>query len=188
LLLGLTALILATPASAHVARRPATELSLDKRLAHQEHVIRHDRQMLRFISEHRSMLARHNPYGAEATRRVRFHRSQRGWTTLELFETRAAIEARARRARAHTLRRATPHSAIRAVFGGYAGQALAVARCESGLSTVARNGEYHGLFQMGSNERSLYGHGGSAYAQAKAAYRYFVASGRDWGPWGCKPF
>ena len=25
------------------------------------------------------------------------------------------------------------------------------------------------------------------YAQAKAAHRYFVDSGRGWGPWSCKP-
>lgn len=187
MLLGLTALILATPASADVARRTAVELSLGTRIAHQQGVIRHDRQVLRF-SEHRSMLARHNPYRAEVTRQVRLHRSQLRWTTLELIETRTAIQSRARRARTRALRRATPHSAIRAVFGGYAGQALAVARCESGLSTGAQNGQYRGLFQMGSNERALYGHGGSAYAQARAAYRYFVASGRDWRPWGCKPW
>jgi hypothetical protein len=188
LLLGLTALILATPAPADVARRTAAELSLDTRIAHQQRVIRQDRQVHRFSSEHRSMLARHNPYRAEATRQVRLHRSQLRWTTLELIETRAAIQSSPLHERTRALRRATPHSAIRAVFGGYAFQALAVARCESELSTGAQNGQYRGLFQMGSNERALYGHGGSAYAQARAAYRYFVASGRDWGPWGCKPW
>ena len=28
----------------------------------------------------------------------------------------------------------------------------------------------------------------SAVEQATAAHRYFVASGRDWGPWSCKPW
>jgi hypothetical protein len=41
---------------------------------------------------------------------------------------------------------------------------------------------------MGSSERQLFGHGVSALAQARAAYRYFVRSGRDWSPWSCKPW
>ena len=58
---------------------------------------------------------------------------------------------------------------------------------ESGLSTWAQNGQYLGLFQMGSSERALYGHGSTAYAQVLAAHRYFSASGRDWSPGQCKP-
>ena len=73
------------------------------------------------------------------------------------------------------------------VFGSYCSQAVAVARCESGLSTTAVNGQYLGIFQMGSSERAIYGGGGTALEQAQAAYRYFVASGRDWSPWSCKP-
>jgi hypothetical protein len=78
-------------------------------------------------------------------------------------------------------------SVIRAVFGAYGDQAVAVAMCESTLSTTAANGEYLGLFQMGATERATYGHGESAYEQAQAAYAYFVASGSDWSPWVCRP-
>lgn len=78
--------------------------------------------------------------------------------------------------------------AICEVFGDrYCGQALRVAWCESRLDTRARNGQYRGLFQMGSWERRRYGHGSTAHAQARAAHRYFVASGRDWSPWECRP-
>ena len=63
-----------------------------------------------------------------------------------------------------------------------------VARCESRLTTSAQNGQYLGLFQMGSSERRLFGHGTTAIAQVRAAHRYFVASGRDWSPWSCKPW
>jgi hypothetical protein len=88
-----------------------------------------------------------------------------------------------------------PEAAIRHVFGRYADEAIAVAACESGdrdgdlsPSVVwARNGQYRGLFQMGSYARSRYGHGDSVLEQARAAYRYFVDSGRTWGPWSCKP-
>jgi hypothetical protein len=76
---------------------------------------------------------------------------------------------------------------IRQVFGVYGEQAVAVARCESGLTTGAENGQYLGLFQMGSYARSTYGHSWNAWGQARAAYRYFVDSGRDWSPWSCRP-
>jgi hypothetical protein len=85
-------------------------------------------------------------------------------------------------------RAARPASVICQVFRSHCGQALQVARCESGFSTSAANGEYLGLFQMGASARRLFGHGASAEVQAKAAYRYFVTSGQDWSPWSCKPW
>lgn len=81
----------------------------------------------------------------------------------------------------------SPQEAIVRVFGSYADQALRVAACESGYSTNASNGQYLGIFQMGSNERATYGHSDTALGQAQAAHRYFEASGRDWSPWACKP-
>lgn len=82
-----------------------------------------------------------------------------------------------------------PQKAICFVFGSYCSQALAVAGCESGhtYSVWAHNGQYLGMFQMGSLERRKYGHSNTALGQAKAAYAYFVDSGRDWSPWSCKP-
>ena len=77
------------------------------------------------------------------------------------------------------------------VFGRYCDQALSVVNCETGgtYSVWAGYGkhQYLGLFQMGSWERRTYGHGTTPYTQARAAYRYFVASGRDWSPWQCRP-
>jgi hypothetical protein len=81
----------------------------------------------------------------------------------------------------------SPQAAICAVFGSYCQQALAVARCESGFSTTARNGQYVGLFQMGSSERATYGDAWDAYGHARAAFRYFAATGYSWGPWECRP-
>ena len=74
------------------------------------------------------------------------------------------------------------------IFGAHCQEALQVSRCESGLTTTAQNGQYLGLFQMGSNERRIYGHGSTATAQATAAHRYFIDSGSNWGPWSCKPW
>lgn len=66
-------------------------------------------------------------------------------------------------------------------------QAFDVAYCESRFWPYARNGQYLGLFQFGSWARAEYGWGWGLWAQTRAAYRYYVASGRDWSPWECKP-
>ena len=78
-------------------------------------------------------------------------------------------------------------SVIRHVFGVYGDQAVRVAWCESRLHIWSRNGQYLGLFQMGSYARARYGHGWNAWVQSRAAYHYFRDSGRDWSPWSCKP-
>jgi hypothetical protein len=185
-ILGLSALVLATPSPAAAAKRPTAE-PLEQRLTQQLQTIRHDRHVLRFFRAHRWLLAGSLDRAA-ARRQIRIHRAQLAWATRELRETKRALAARQRRELAARVAAASPANAIRMVFGRYAADALEVARCESGLSTAAQNGQYQGLFQMGSSERDLYGHGPTARAQALAAYRYFMSSGRDWSPWGCKPY
>lgn len=89
---------------------------------------------------------------------------------------------------------ADPRRAIRYVFGcsmdprSYC-SAVTVSKCETGGTfwVGSHNGQYLGIFQMGSSERATYGHGRTALRQARAALRYFVASGRDWSPWDCRP-
>jgi hypothetical protein len=68
-------------------------------------------------------------------------------------------------------------------FGAYCEQAMQIVRCETGGTywPWVSNGQYHGIFQMGSNERAKYGDGSSVWAQAKAAYAYFRDAG--WHPW-----
>lgn len=80
-----------------------------------------------------------------------------------------------------------PRAAIRYVFGVHANDAISVASCETGgtFDVNASNGQYLGLFQMGSSERARFGHGSTALEQARAAYAYFSISG--WSPWQCKP-
>lgn len=107
----------------------------------------------------------------------------------KLWTKRARVWRERYEAHQHWLRTMNnPISAIRHVFGSFANQAIAVARCESNLSVWAQNGQYLGLFQMGSSERMLYGHGSTPLSQAEAAYRYFIASGSDWSPWQCRPY
>lgn len=70
---------------------------------------------------------------------------------------------------------------IRSVFGSAGNKAVAVSWCESRHQTTATNGQYRGLFQMGSRERARFGHGPDALTQIRAAYAYFILSG--WSPW-----
>jgi len=80
-----------------------------------------------------------------------------------------------------------PEEAVCHVFGVYCTEALRVAGCESHLYVWAHNGQYLGMFQMGSSERERYGHGDTPLEQAHAAHEYFVDSGKDWSPWSCRP-
>jgi hypothetical protein len=79
-------------------------------------------------------------------------------------------------------------SALRAVchyFGPYCSQAMQIVNCETGgtYDPWASNGQYLGIFQMGSEVRAIYGHGNNVWAQAKAAYALFRA--RGFQPWLC---
>jgi hypothetical protein len=116
---------------------------------------------------------------------VRFRR-QRDDLQRRLAQRVRQVHRLERRLASHVL---TPVTAIRLVFGPYAGEAIRVADCETGgsFSTRASNGQYLGLFQMSSYARDRYGHSETALGQAQAAYRYFVASGQDWSPWECQP-
>ena len=78
---------------------------------------------------------------------------------------------------------------ILGIFGVHGHAAVTVAKCESRLDLKAENGQYKGLFQMGSYERRHFAHGRyrTALDQTRAAYRYFKATGRDWSPWSCRP-
>ncbi|MGZ3582636.1 MAG: transglycosylase SLT domain-containing protein [Ktedonobacterales bacterium] len=82
---------------------------------------------------------------------------------------------------------------IRAVFGPYAGQALNIARCESGFnpSAVNRSSDAEGVFQfLASTWRGTSYAGYSrmnASANIHAAYQIFVRDGHSWREWQCKP-
>lgn len=101
------------------------------------------------------------------------------------------------------------HNAIHAIQKSWCGksnrkcaegnEAVSVAKCESAQywslgiphRAVGPNDELGNprlsMFQMGTRERRLYGHGPDPWKQAKAAHRYYVSSGRDWSPWECQP-
>ena len=153
------------------------------------HTARRDRQVLRFFANHQWLLT--DPrFSAEARRQIAAHRRSLRVAQRVLATARHLAAQRRRTQLVRRLAAAqaeTPSETICRIFGPDCTAAVAVARCESRLHTDARNGQYLGLFQMGSLARQLFGHGDSAEKQARAAFRYFVASGRDWSPWSCRP-
>jgi hypothetical protein len=186
LVLGSCAVVLlVTPIAAHAVPSPVKVLEADLR----EHVssLRESRSVIRFFDNHRWLL-KDPRFQGEAARQLARHRANLALTLRRLRATRAALLERRRARQLAILHAQEPESVICRVFGNLCRQAVQVARCESNLSTTAENGQYLGLFQMGWSERRLFGHGGTAEVQAKAAHRYFVTSGRDWSPWSCKPW
>ena len=98
----------------------------------------------------------------------------------------------------------TPLQAIQCTFPKkYRASAWKIAKCEStanaasaysrkhGKGRWAKNGQYIGIFQMGTGERKTYGWysvGAPAIVQAAAARRLHKARGwSPWSPYGCKP-
>ena len=191
LLVGLLAFALVTQAAAAAMKAPSaptrkskaahTTLTLDQQFEHKLAALRKYRGAIGFYRTHRSLLssgtiqdhAKSNL--AYAERRVR-----------QLSTTVAALRMRVRAREVRRLASLPPRKAICAVFADDCHAAIAVASCESHLQTTAQNGQYLGLFQMGSYERQLFGHGPTAHEQAVAAHRYFLRSGRDWSPWSCR--
>ena len=182
--MGACALILLIlPATA----QSQSDANLGVQLTRHLSAMKKDRQVLRFLEAHDWLLS--DPrFAVEAKRQLRLHTLNFTRTQRRVAAARVALARHAQTRRLAAVEAATPQDVICRVFGGYCRQALAVSRCESGLRTDAQNGQYLGLFQMGSSERRLFGHGPSAADQAQAAHRYFVASGRDWSPWSCKPW
>jgi hypothetical protein len=194
LFVGLFAFVLVTQATAAAKSGQAIETdrkakserampSLESRLARKLDAANKYRSTIRFFSNHRSLLSSTQH---QASARTALQRAQRRLATVtrtidaiqRLIHKRGAARATAR----------SPRHAICKVFGEYCEQAVAVAWCESRLEPDAQNGQYLGLFQMGYQERRLFGHGHTARQQAVAAHTYFVHSGSDWSPWSCKPW
>lgn len=192
LLVGLFAFCLVTQAAAAAMQGDAAQaprkakvehraLTLDVRLEHKVAALRKYRGTVRFLESHRSLLA-------SSDRRAKA-RSSLAYARTRVRQLTKTVSALRMKVRAHTARKLAalpPRQAICTVFGPFCQEAVAVAWCESRLQTTAQNGQYLGLFQMGSSERRLFGHGDSARKQAIAARRYFVRSGRDWSPWSCR--
>jgi hypothetical protein len=163
-------------------RHHAQHLSLRAQLHRKLRLARRERSVIHFFETHRRLL-RSKEHGVVARKTLVRTERRLARTTRQIRGLRQTLHARHMRA----LRKASPKTAICAVFKRYCAQAVAVAWCESRLHTSAQNGEYLGLFQRGYTARRVFGHGPTALAQSIAAHRYFVYSGRDWSPWSCKP-
>jgi hypothetical protein len=163
------------------AKTEHTTLTLDQQLARKLTALRKYRGAIHFYRTHRSLLS-------VATKRehARSNLAYAEWRVRQLSKTVAALRLKVEAREARQLASLSPRKAICLVFAEDCRAAIAVAWCESHLQTTAQNGQYLGLFQMGSYERELFGHGSTAHEQAVAAHRYFVRSGRDWSPWSCR--
>jgi lysozyme-like protein len=191
LLVGLLAFVLVTQAAAAAIKaqsQPVTQvkptrqtLTLDQQLERKLVALRKYRGAVRFLRTHRSLLSSEARQDQARSALVNAERRVR-----QLTKTVAVLRARISTRDARLVAAMPPRKAICAVFEDRCQDAVAVAWCESHLQTTAHNGQYLGLFQMGSYERELFGHGPTAHAQAVAAHRYFVAAGRDWSPWSCR--
>ena len=192
LLVGLLAFVLVTQAAAAAMKAPSAPaprtaktvhkaLTLDQQLERKVAALQRYRGTIRFFETHRSLLSS-SEHRASATSSLTYAKQR----VRQLAKTVGALRAKVHARDARRLAAMPPKVAICAVFGDYCQEAVAVAWCESRLRPAAQNGQYLGLFQMGSYERRLFGHGSSAREQAVAAHRYFVRSGRDWSPWSCR--
>jgi hypothetical protein len=156
-------------------------LTLDQQLERKLTALRKYSGTVRFFESRRSLLASGDDTSA-ARSKLAHARTRVRQLTATVSALRAKIAARD----ARRLAKLPPKPAICSVFGRYCEEAVAVAWCESRLQTTAQNGQYLGMFQMGSHERELFGHGSTPRDQAVAAHKYFVVSGRDWSPWSCR--
>ena len=192
LLVGLFALCLVTQATAATMQGGTTPaprktkveqrlLTLDERLERKAAALRKYRGTVRFFANRRSLLSSSEQQTRAATSLAYAKKRVR-----QLTKTVASLRAKIRARKTRRFASLPPRAAICSVFGSRCQEAVAIARCESRLSTTAQNGQYLGLFQMGSYERRLFGHGSTALDQAVAAHRYYVRSGRDWSPWSCR--
>src|SRR5207344_2324905 len=187
---SVTAAVVNTAFASGGARSPHGSKTADARTAEEWlgvklRAARKYRRTIRFFESHRQVMdSKEHLATALATLRQAHRRLAK--LTREAAYYRRRVRAQAEQRRARTLAKAPPRTAICEVFGPYCQEAIAVAWCLSKLSTTAENGQYLGLFQMGSNERRLFGHGDTALDQAVAAHQYFVSSGRDWSPWSCR--
>jgi hypothetical protein len=179
----------ATLCATPVVASASSSAGAGTRLAHHVGAMPKSTSVVRFFERHRWLL-RDPRFRNEAKLRLVAARRTIAANRADAARARAQIERAERAARHRRLLTQVAKSPVRAichVFRGYCGEALRVARCESGYQTTAQNGQYLGIFQMGTTARQLFGHGTTPLAQARAAYRYFVRSGRDWSPWSCKP-
>lgn len=176
-------LLLIVPATAQSQSEAILSAQLTRHLA----TMKKDQQVLTFLKTHKSLLS--DPlFRTSAQQQLRVHTSSLARVRKRAAAAKVALAQKAKERRLAAVAVAKPQNAICRVFGRYCREAVAVSRCESELSTTAQNGQYLGLFQMGTTARQLYGHGPTALEQAQAAHRYFVDSGHGWSPWSCKPY
>ncbi len=159
--MGACALILLVlPATA----QSQSDADLGAQLTRHLSTMKKDQQVLRFLQSHQWLFSDPRFCGSGEAPAAAPHAEPRPDAEeggRREARARAAARHRAQVRRLAAVQAATPQNVICRVFGDHCQEALAVSRCESGLRTDAQNGQYLGLFQMGSSERRIFGHGPS---------------------------
>lgn len=154
-----------------------THLTVNQKVAYYERSIHKDQTAIAFIKSHMDLRS------LQMSSNLAWYRAALHWHKNLLARWQAKLGP------PHLGGVAGVQAIIRYVFGFSGSQAVEVSRCETGGTfwPGSHNGQYLGIFQMGSSERARYGDYSDAYGQARAAYAYFLASGSDWSPWECQP-
>lgn len=156
--------------SLRVAHKPWNKMSRHGKIVVLRKQIHKDKSVIRFWHNHTDLWQKHSYI---ANRDVH-------WARVSLPIATASLK----RLTAHYVSYSgSVPQLICKVFGSACSMAVRVASRESGFSIYARNGQYLGIFQMGSSERAKFATIGysTAYEQIVAAHNYFLVSG--WSPW-----
>lgn len=172
LLTGVVSLSAGTTAHATVLRlphKPFREMNRQEKIHYLKRQKWHDNSIIRWSHHHREL--------ADA-----ISASDVMWARKSLVIVRRNLKALTA-VRGYHSSGGSVQQVICRVFGSQCAMALRVAYRESRYSLTATNGQYEGLFQMGSSERATYATIGysTAYEQTVAAHNYFAVAG--WGPW-----
>jgi hypothetical protein len=180
LAVAVLALVLAgTALGSSFSRRTLSDAHVGTSKSELQAQISYSQNVKRFFDNHHWMVAaRHRTCWSHVPWAKTCDRARRA----ERLHARLLTVAQAKMARLYPPR---VEDIIMEVFGpSVGGFAQSVAKCESHFHTWATNGQYYGIFQMGSHERSIYGGSSSnPWEQVRAAHAYYLDAG--WGPWQC---
>lgn len=161
----------AQASSLQVPHKPFNKMSRHGKIVFLKKQIRKDHSIIRFWHNHDQLRQVHRWIASKDTH----------WATVSLRIAKANLQKLAQSV--YNVTGSVPHL-ICQVFGkAECANAVRVAYRESRFSINAVNGQYLGIFQMGSAERARFATLGysTAYEQIVAAHNYFLVSG--WSPW-----
>lgn len=172
LLLGVTGQT-AQAATMQIHHKPFNNMTRGEKVSYLHKQIRHDHSIIRFWKNHLTLQV---TYSDTADTQTKWAKQSLRIATRNLHRLAITVRHYSR------ISGSVPQIICR-VFREDCSMAERVAYRESRYSIYAQNGQYLGIFQMGSHERSTYATIGysTAYEQIVAAHNYYLVSG--WSPW-----